>query len=249
MYPFLFLVGLAAGLVDAIAGGGGVISLPVLLNLGYPVPLALGTNKLQASFGSVAATVHYARAGLIETSMVRLGVPPTLVGAAAGAVCVQYIDGRLLAQTVPWLLGAIVVYTLFRPTIGEHDHPAKMRMNVFFIALGGVLGFYDGFFGPGTGSFWTIALVAVQGFSFLRATACTKLMNATSNVTGLAFFLYGGNVDFAAGAAMGAGQVVGARLGTGLAFKRGARFIRPIFMAMVVLTVVRLVYVAMTQPS
>ncbi len=99
MYPFLFLVGLAAGLVDAIAGGGGVISLPVLLNLGCPVPLALGTNKLQASFGSVAATVHYARAGLIEASMVRLGVPPTLIGAGAGAVCVQYIDGRLLAQT------------------------------------------------------------------------------------------------------------------------------------------------------
>lgn len=248
VYPLLFLVGIAAGLVDSIAGGGGIISLPILLNLGLPVPVALGTNKLQASFGSVAATFHYARKGLIDWKTCRLGVITTAIGALAGALAVSAIDSRILTLLMPWLLGAIVIYSIIRPNVGESDHPPRVPMNVFFISFGLALGFYDGFFGPGTGSFWTIALVALQGFNFLKATAATKLMNSTSNVVSLSFFLVSGQVNYAAGIAMGAGQLVGARLGTGLVFKKGARFIRPIFLTMVVLTVLRLVYVSVTRP-
>ena len=248
-YPLLFLVGIVAGWVDAIAGGGGVISLPVLLNLGLPVPLALGTNKLQASFGSVAATYHYARRGQIDFKAARLGVLMTALGAICGALAVRAIDGQILSRLIPWLLGAIVMYSIVRPSVGASDHPPRLRMGVFFTLFGLGLGFYDGFFGPGTGSFWTIALVAVQGFNFLKATACTKLMNATSNVASLGFFVLAGQVDYAAGGAMGAGQLVGARLGTGLVLKKGARFIRPIFLAMVFVTVVRLVYVSLTPPQ
>lgn len=248
-YPLLFVAGLFAGLVDTVAGGGGIISLPILLNLGMPVPLALGTNKFQACFGSVSATFHFARQGLIDWRTCRLGIAMTATGAVAGALAVHLIDNRILSQIMPWLLGAIVVYSIVRPQAGSSDHPPRMSPARFFVLFGLGLGFYDGFFGPGTGSFWTIALVAVQGFNFVRATACTKLMNATSNVAGLAWFAATGQVDYGAGAVMGAGQLVGAKLGSGLVVKKGARFIRPIFLTMVVLTVLRLVYVSITRPQ
>lgn len=248
-YPLLFVAGVFAGLVDSIAGGGGIISLPVLLNLGLPVPMALGTNKFQACFGSVSATFHYARAGWIDWRACRAGILATALGAVAGALAVRAIDGRILEKIMPWLLGAIVVYSIFRPQVGAADHPPKLKAGVFFTAFGLVLGFYDGFFGPGTGSFWTIALITVQGCNFLKATALTKLMNATSNVASLVLFAAAGQVDYAAGAVMGAGQFAGAKLGTGLVIKKGARFIRPIFLTMVVLTVLRLVYVSLSRPQ
>lgn len=242
-YPILFLAGATAGLVDAIAGGGGIISLPVLLNLGLPVPVALGTNKLQASFGSVTAAWHFAREGLLDARACRVGVTATLVGALAGAATVRWLDARVLEVVIPWLLAGIVVYSILRPQVGTQDHPPRLGAPAFFTLFGLGLGFYDGFFGPGVGSFWTIALVAIMGFNFLKATAYTKVMNATSNVASLALFASGGQVDYSAGLVMGAGQLVGARLGAGLAMKRGARFVRPIFLAMVVLVMLRLVYV------
>ena len=245
IYPLLFATGVFAGLVDSIAGGGGVISLPVLLNLGLPVPLALGTNKFQACFGSISAAFHYGREGLIGRN--RVGVLMSAVGAMAGAYAVRSIGSGVLDKIIPWLLGAIVVYSIFRPEVGTGDHPPRMGAIWFFIWFGLGLGFYDGFFGPGTGSFWMIALVMLQGFNFVKATACTKLMNATSNVASLLFFAAGGEVDYLAGAIMGAGQLAGAKLGTGMVIKRGARFIRPIFLTMVVLTVLRLIYVSYTR--
>lgn len=242
-YPFLFLTGIVAGLVDSIAGGGGIISLPVLLNLGLPVPVALGTNKLQSSFGSVTAAWSYARLGVVDWRQCRAGVITTLIGAVAGFFVVQVVENRFLEALIPWLLAAIVIYTIVRPQIGTQDHPPRMGITAFFVCFGLGLGFYDGFFGPGTGSFWTIALVGVMGFNFLKATAYTKIMNATSNVGALVPFLIAGQVHIPAGLVMGAGQIIGARIGAGLAVKRGARFVRPIFLIMVVAVMARLLWV------
>lgn len=247
LYPLLFLVGLCAGLVDAVAGGGGVISLPVLLNLGLPASLALGTNKLQSSFGAVMAVFRYARHGLLDKRACRVGVGATLAGALAGAATVRVVDAGFLEAAIPWLLGAIVLHTLLRPKVGEGDHPPRMRSASFFTLFGLGLGFYDGFFGPGAGSFWTIALVGLQGHNFLKATAYTKVMNATSNLASLAVFAVGGQVHLAAGLVMGAGQLVGARLGAGLAIKRGARFVRPVFIVMVLAVMARLLYVRLAN--
>lgn len=242
IYPLLFVTGVASGLVDSIAGGGGVISLPVLLNLGLPVSLALGTNKFQACFGSVSAAFHYGREGLIGRN--RTGILMTAAGALAGAYVVRSIGGSAMEKIIPWLLGAIVVYSLFRPQLGAGDHPPQMRAGLFFTVFGLGLGFYDGFFGPGTGSFWMLALVMLQGVNFVKATACTKLMNATSNIASLVFFATGGQVDYLAGVVMGAGQLAGAKLGTGMVIKKGSHFIRPIFLTMATLTVLRLLYVS-----
>lgn len=247
VYPLLFLAGLCAGLVDAVAGGGGIISLPVLLNLGMPAPLALGTNKLQSSFGALMAVSRYARHGLLDRRACRVGVIATLVGALVGAAVVQTMDGRFLEAAIPWLLGAIVLYTLARPQLGEHDHPPRFATGVFFTSFGLALGFYDGFFGPGTGSFWTIALIGLQGHNFLKATAYTKVMNATSNLAALGLFAFAGQVHLPSGLVMGAGQLVGARLGVALAMKRGSRFVRPVFLTMVTLVMLRLLYLRLTR--
>lgn len=241
-YPLLFLAGLAAGLVDSIAGGGGLIALPTLLNLGLPVPLALGTSKFQGTFGSVAASWHYARRGAVNLRDCRPGIAFTFVGALAGAFTVQQIDSQLLARLVPWLLAAILLYTVLRPAIGVHEQPARLGTTTFYAVFGLGLGFYDGFFGPGVGSFWAIALIMLLGQNFTRATGTTKVMNATSNLVSLAVFAAAGLVHLGAGPAMGLGQIVGARIGSGLAVTRGTRLIRPVFLVMVTLTLARLVW-------
>ena len=242
-FPVLFLVGLVAGTVDAIAGGGGLITVPALLTLGLPVPLALGTNKLQSTAGSLSPTRHYVHSGAVDLRACRTGIAATLVGAVIGALAVQRIDTRLLGLAVPWLLAVVFLYTLFRPHVGGQEHPPRLARAPFFVSFGLGLGFYDGFFGPGTGSFWTIALVLVLGLDFVHATATTKVMNATSNVAALAMFVSAGLVHVGAGLTMAAGQMLGGRLGAGLVVTRGVRFIRPVFLTMVGLTLARLLWV------
>jgi len=242
-YPLLFAAGFGAGLVDSIAGGGGIISLPVLLNLGIPPQLALGTNKFQSSFGSVAASWHYVRRGLVGLRACRLGILLTLAGALLGAYAVQHVSSHVLEKIIPVLLAATVIYLVFQPQIGLEDRPARLATNFFYTIFGLGLGFYDGFFGPGTGSFWAIAFVLLCGYNLTRATAHTKVMNATSNLASLALFAAAGLVHLGAGLAMAAGQVLGARLGAGLVVRRGSRFVRPAFLVMAALTIVRLLWV------
>lgn len=246
-YPLLFLVGLVAGWVDSIAGGGGLIALPVLLNLGLPVPLALGTNKFQSTFGSVAASWHYARRGAVNLSACRLGIAMTLIGALGGAIAVQQVDSHLLVRLVPWLLAVILLYAVLRPSVGVHEKLPRLGEGIFFAVFGLGLGFYDGFFGPGVGSFWAIALITLLGQDFTRATGTTKVMNATSNLASLAVFASAGLVDLGAGLTMGLGQMLGARLGSGQVVTKGVRFIRPVFLTMVTLTLARLVWLGLRR--
>ena len=243
VYPVMFGVGLIAGLVDAIAGGGGLITVPALLSLGLSPQLALGTNKLQSTFGSVSAALHYREAGLVKFRECGIGVIATLLGAILGAVSVQWLNPDVLRWLIPWLLVGVIVYTVFRPKAGEVESTPRFGSIGVLIGLGLVLGFYDGFLGPGTGSFWTLALISLMGHHFLRATATTKVMNATSNLASLVVFILGGQVAWTIGLVMGAGQLVGGRLGAGLAVRGGAAFVRPVFLTVVVLLLARLLYV------
>jgi uncharacterized membrane protein YfcA len=242
-YPLLFATGLGAGFVDTMAGGGGLISLPVLLNLGMPVPLALGTNKLQSSFGSVSASLHYARGGAVNLRSCLPGIVFTALGALGGVVCVQSFDASLLARVIPWLLAALVVFVICKPRLGLVERTALMRETPFYLLFGLLLGFYDGFFGPGVGSFWTIAFLLFMGKDFLCATGCTKVMNAASNVVSLILFALAGQIAIGIGLTMAAGQLLGAKLGSQLVLQRGARFIQPLFIAVVCASVVRLLWV------
>jgi uncharacterized membrane protein YfcA len=243
-YLLLGATGLVAGLVDAIAGGGGLIALPMLLNLGFPVPLALGTNKLQSCIGTTTASRHYIHSGVVKLSDCWLGAAFAFAGALIGARTVTLIDSGFLARTVPWLLAAIFLYSIFRPQVGQADRPPRMSRTAFFPVAGLLLGFYDGFFGPGAGAFWTIALVLALGQNFMAATGQTKVMNLASNSAAVLFFIASGKVVFSAGLVMAVGQIAGARVGAGLVVKNGARFVRPIFLAVVALTLARLIWVA-----
>jgi uncharacterized membrane protein YfcA len=240
--PLLFVVGTAAGWVDSIAGGGGLITLPVLLNLGLSPAEALGTNKLQAVFGSGSAAWHYGRAGLINFRAAIAGVIFTALGALLGALAVQHVHPEFLRTVIPFLLIAIALFFLFRPQLGDADARPHLAPGLFHFVFGLALGFYDGFFGPGTGTFWAMAYVLVLGFNLTKATAHTKLMNFTSNAASLAIFALGGQAHVLAGLTMGAGQLLGARVGAKMVIRRGARFIRPIFVVVAIAMSARLLW-------
>lgn len=241
-YPVLLLTGLAAGFVDAIAGGGGVITVPVLLNLGLPPQLALGTNKLQATFGSGSATWHYGQAGLIGFRQAWLGVVCTFLGSVLGTLSVQQLDAGFLRQIIPWLLVAIALYMLVQPDLGAIDLHPRLVAACFYPIFGLLLGFYDGFFGPGTGTFWAMAFVLGLGFNLTRATAHTKLVNFTSNLASLGAFALAGQVHVGAGLTMGLGQWLGAQLGSRMVILRGTRLIRPVFIFVTLVLTAKLLW-------
>lgn len=241
-FVLLFGTGLAAGFVDSIAGGGGLITVPVLMSLGIDPKLALGTNKLQAVFGSGGAAFHYARAGTVPLKDCIRGFAFTLLGAALGTLTVQQLDPSFLRRAIPVLLIAVAVYTLLKPRLGAEDIHPRIRRSIFDVTFGLLLGFYDGFFGPGTGTFWTVAFMMGLGFNMTRATGYTKVMNFASNLSSLAFFLLAGQVLFVAGFVMGIGQLIGARIGSGMVIARGTRFIRPIFITVVLAVTLKLLY-------
>ena len=241
----LGLAGLCAGFIDAIAGGGGLISLPALLWAGLPPHLALGTNKLQSAVGTTMAVHRYHAARLIDWPTMSVAIAATAVAAAVGTGAVLWIDNRVLTFVVPWLLLAVALYVLQRPALNAADTPARLSANRFGALAGSVLGFYDGFFGPGAGAFWTAACVHLRGLGLPHATAFTKVVNLTSNLAALAVFAAWGQVDPASAGAMIVGQAVGGRLGAGLAVKHGAPFIRVVFAGVVFALVARLFWQAL----
>ena len=242
LYPALFVTGLAAGFVDAIAGGGGLIAVPVLLWAGLPPQIVLGTNKLQSSCGTALAAWHYGRAGLLRWRTLAPGLAVTFFAAAAGALAVTKIDAAFLRQIIPVLLIGIAVWLWLKPDLGAQPRPPRMSASGFAVLFGIAFGFYDGFFGPGTGSFWMIACILLLGLDLSAATGHTKAMNLASNLGALAVFLSVGKVRYDIGAVMIAGQLIGARLGSGMVISRGTQFIRPIFLTVVLALAARLIW-------
>ncbi len=238
----LFIAAFLAGIIDAIAGGGGLITLPALMAIGLPPQVALGTNKLQASFGSGSAMLHFVRSGTVKLSECVAGICWTAFGAAAGVLAIQRLDPAVLRQLVPWMLIGIAAYTLFTPKLGAEDIHARLSPKLFYPVFGLAIGFYDGFFGPGTGSFWAMGFVLLMGCSLVRATAHTKVMNFTSNIVALGIFLLAGQVHLLEGLLMGVAQFIGARIGAKLVILKGAEFIRPVFILIVLLITAKLLY-------
>lgn len=241
-YILLAVSGLAGGFIDAIAGGGGLITVPALLWAGLPVQFALGTNKLQSSFGTTLAVVRYTRAGLIQWRSLHLAVIVTFIAAVLGVWCVHRLNDALLSRIVPMLLVIVAIYTALNPGLGERPRLALMNAAAFALIFGTTLGFYDGFFGPGAGSFWMLACVLAFGQDLRTATGTTKALNLTSNIASLLAFGYAGCLRWDVGAAMIAGQLIGARLGSGLVVARGAKIIRPIFIATALALAARLIW-------
>ncbi len=240
-YALLFLAGGFAGFVDSIAGGGGIITLPALLAAGIPPHQALATNKLQSSFGSFTAVANYTRLGMVRPKELLEGVIATFFGATAGALIVQLFPADFLEDLIIFMLIVIFIYTALSPKLGFEEGHHRMPPRVFYAVFGVLIGFYDGFFGPGTGSFWTMALIVLLGLDLKHATAQTKLFNFTSNIVSLVVFALSGLMVWSVGIVMGAGQIAGAYLGSTLVHRRDVGFIRVFFLIVVAATIVRLI--------
>lgn len=239
---WLFLAGLAGGFVDSIAGGGGLISVPALIMSGMNPVAALATNKAQAMFGSFTATLTYARKGHVHLRDMKLAIAFTFVGSVTGTFFVQILNTDIMTQVIPFLLIAAAFYFLFGPKLGEVDRHHHLEQVPFYLIFGISLGFYDGFFGPGTGSLWTLAFVTVLGFNMLKATAHTKVVNFTSNFASFLFFAFAGHVLWLPAAVMALGQLLGARIGANTAMKHGSRVIKPLLVTVSLAITTKLVY-------
>ncbi|GLS42553.1 TSUP family transporter [Methylobacterium brachythecii] len=236
----LFGVAVVAGCFDAIAGGGGLLTLPALLLAGFDPVSAIATNKLQSSAGSVSASIAFARRGLIRWPE---ATPAAIAAGAAsviGALCVSLLPRGALDAAVPVLLVGIALYFATARRISNEDATARMTPTLFAMTLAPAVGFYDGVFGPGAGSFYMIGFVTLLGLGVVRATAHTKLSNAASNLGGLALFAAQGVVVWPVGLAMAVGAFIGAQAGSALAVKLGARLIRPLIVVIACAMAVRL---------
>jgi uncharacterized membrane protein YfcA len=232
LIALLVCVAVIAGFIDAMAGGGGLITLPALLMAGIPPAQALATNKLQSSFGSFAASWYFVRSGAVHLKSMRLAILCTFVGAAVGAVTVQYIKPDVLMSLIPLLLIAISIYFLFMKVNNDSNLPPKISEAAFAFMVGGGVGFYDGFLGPGAGSIFAVCFVAIARCSLIVATARTKVLNFTSNIAALLFFIFAGLPIWELGLLMAVGGVLGARLGAKMVVNHGQKWIRPLVIVM-----------------
>lgn len=239
----LFCIALIAGIFDTLVGGGGLITLPAILMSGLPPHLALGTNKLQSSFGSGSASLHLLKREPHTLKSAWAGIIATAIGALLGVFAVLHIEAHDLNKWIPPLLFIILLYALFSKRIRiNQEHPALINSRLGFITGGLTLGAYDAFLGPGTGSFWAAFLIVVLGFSIRKATIHAKIFNFTSNIVSLCIFIFANQVVYSIGLSMAAGQFIGGKIGAHLILKEGHRIIRPIYIIMVTIMLISLSY-------
>ena len=231
------LASLLAGGIDSIVGGGGLILVPALFAV-YPTtaPATLfGTNKSASVWGTSIATVQYARRVQMRWAVLLPAAGAALVGAFIGAWVVTLIDPSFLRRLLPFILLAVLLYTLAKKDLGRTHAPrhAQGRETLLACAIGAVIGRYDGFFGPGTGSFFIFLFVRLLGYDFLNASASAKLLNVATNLSALALFAMKGHVWWQIGLVMAVANVAGSLIGTRLALKHGSGFVRVAFIVVV----------------
>ena len=235
-------VGALAGFVDAVAGGGGMIALPALLSVGVPPIAALATNKFQGSIGTAIAALTFWRKGFVKLRSLLPAIAATFAGSYLGAFTVKQVDVTALKFAVPIALIAVAAYLLFAPNLSDKDTSSRLNFEIFVPVTGFLLGFYDGIFGPGTGTFFTVAFVTLFGMGITRSAAHTKALNLTSNLAALAFFIQAGAVLWPAAIAMALGQIAGGYLGALTGIRFGARLIRPLVIFVSVILAGRLLF-------
>ena len=231
-----------AGMVDAVVGGGGLIQIPVLLS-SFPqtaIPTLFGTNKVSSIAGTGAALWRYARAVRIPWRLVLPATAAALVGAWLGAAVVAWLSREAMRPLVVAMMLAVAIYTFLRKDLGQTETHEPRPGDAWRGALFGLaIGLYDGFFGPGTGSFLIFGFVRLFGMDFVRASASAKVINSATNVSAIAFFASHGPILWAVGLTMAVCNLAGAQLGTHLALRHGAGFIRKAFLLVVAVLIVK----------
>ncbi|HSS46754.1 MAG TPA: TSUP family transporter [Burkholderiales bacterium] len=243
---FLGAAAFVAGLLDAVVGGGGLVQIPALFSVmpnGAPATV-FGTNKLSSIFGTGIAGLRYARAISMRWNAVLPAMATALVFAYIGAYSVAQIPSHVLRPLVPFMLIAVAVYIFVKKDFGAVHAPRHegLREKILGLTLGGVIGFYDGFFGPGTGSFLMFLFIRFFGLDFLSASAAAKFVNVACNAAALAYFWPGGHVIWQLGLTMAVCNVLGSLIGSRLALRYGSQFVRRLFLLVVSAMILKLSY-------
>lgn len=240
----LMLIGaaFAAGFVDSIAGGGGLITVPALLLAGASPLQALSTNKVQGTFGAATAAVTYAQAGHVDLRQQWIAAGIAFAAGAAGAALAGMVPTEGLRLALPVILIGIALFFALKPGLSDEDRVPRITPGVFTAFVVPLVGSYDGLVGPGAGAFYMIGFVMLAGYGVLKATAHTKLLNFSSNFGGLLVFAAYGAPWWVMGLSMGVAQIAGARLGSRVAMRVGARVIKPLLVVTSTALAARLIW-------
>lgn len=238
----LLAAAFVAGIIDSIAGGGGLITVPALMLAGVPPVQALATNKVQGAFGAGTAAWSYARSGLVDLRGQLPDAALAFAGSVLGALLVSVVPTDGLRFALPVILVAIALFFAFKPGLDDTDRVQRLRPLGFTLLIAPLIGFYDGLIGPGAGAFYMLGFVLLAGHGILKATAHTKLLNFASNLGGIAAFATVSNPLWLLGLAMGVAQIAGALVGARLALRVGARVIKPLLVATSSILAARLIW-------
>ena len=240
------LASLLAGFIDSIVGGGGLILVPALLATfpnAHPATL-FGTNKAASVWGTGLATLQYAKRVRLRWQAMAPAAAAGFIAALAGAWLVTVVSPQFLRRLLPFILLLVLCYTLFKKELGRHHTPRYQGMpeTLLACAIGATIGFYDGFFGPGTGSFFVFCMVRLLGYDFRHASAAAKLLNTATNLAALALFGWKGHVWWHFALPMALANIVGSLAGTQLALRRGTGFVRGVFIVVVTALILKTSY-------
>ena len=245
LQTFLFLSAacFAASFVDAIAGGGGLITVPAFIASGLPIHVAIGTNKMSASFSVLGSAFRYFKSGKINFSLLKFPIIFGAIGAVFGVLLVTHTNEKILQPLILIMLILVAVYTFINKNIGIKDEfNGQTKKNTIEGSIAAfVLCFYIGFFGPGGGAFMLFAFLNVYKFDFIRASAHAKVLNLVANIASLIVFMYLGCVSYLYSILVGIVMFIGAQCGAKYAMKKGSKFVRPFFLTVAVLTIGKMV--------
>lgn len=239
--PLIF----CAGFVDSVAGGGGLISLPAYIFAGVPMHIAYGTNKFANCIGTSVASAKFFKSGNIKLKPAILSALGALVGSAIGAQLVIMLDEKYLKYCLIFILPIVAIYLLFNRNFGSEDKVRELEIKKLYalsVIIGVIIGAYDGFFGPGTGTFLVIAFTTICGFNMITASGNAKIVNLASNLSALIIYLINGKVAFAIGIPAAICAVAGNYLGAHLAIKNGGKFIKPIIIMVIGMLFIKVIY-------
>lgn len=239
----LAVAGAFAGFVDSIVGGGGLISVPAMLLTNLPPSMALGSNKLSSIFGAGSASITFLRNHMVDFSLVRKLLPFTFIGSMLGTLAVVSLPPLYVKPIIIVLLICVTLFVILKKDWGEINRTSAVAGKALYICMAFALGIgvYDGFIGPGTGTFLIMGFI-FTGFDFLHASANAKILNFTSNLASLIVFFYLGHVNIKYGLATGVGQIIGAYLGSHLAIAKGSSLVRVVFLSVTTVMLLKLVY-------
>ncbi|SIT90865.1 sulfite exporter TauE/SafE family protein [Pontibacter indicus] len=243
---YLCFFAFLAGFIDSVVGGGGLIQLPALMIFlpGVPLPTLFGTGKVAGIAGTTAAMVRYVRTVKINYLAILPAAAAAFVFSFMGARALSHLDANLLKPLILLLLILVAIYTFIKKDFGSLHAPklTDAKEKVYGVLIGAAIGFYDGFFGPGTGSFLIFIFIGLFGFNFLAASAAAKVVNVATNLSALLYFIWKGHVLYEVAIPMAICSIIGSQLGTRTALKRGTGFVRALFLVVVSGIILKLAY-------